>query len=505
MQRVASHDGRLFPSSLVFLVASFLIATALSPAQAANPAGNLDQGSNGKLSAPTSPVQWQNGDLNQNNSHFIEGFSVPYRLILTDLPLGTHNVKIEWDIRDNSKNALDYITHFQRLEPHTSGPHDGERWIRSWGSGSAARLRPRSQSRTELGRDRRSPVNRRRASTRYRPPNGHGRSIRHDRRQSYVSQGSLTAAHSSTQLSIDFTATNATVVLAWGGHIASAGDWGHGTRRLAHRFPYHTRFNRAGRTGRESGPFVEAEAVIPPPTASSMDPESSAATDSAPNRVTTDGINPSFLWRSSPIPRVPLAGSTTLDSVVGTQETSGAFTLRVSSPPKTAGLSAIPRDREYRPDMLDHGSRSGMWRGHESVYKGAIEFGASYLWSITGNGTIVGSATVDSVRVNAGTSGSFTLSLAVSKDGCTSECEKQVTVNPVPSCSITGPDPVCSQATDLTYRTTPVAAATYAWSISATAPATPAYRRLVHSPAACGSFTISVPSPRLAARAPAIR
>ena len=43
---------------------------------------NLDQGANDKLATPM-PVDFQNGNLNVNNSHFIEGQSVPYRAILT--------------------------------------------------------------------------------------------------------------------------------------------------------------------------------------------------------------------------------------------------------------------------------------------------------------------------------------------------------------------------------------------------------------------------------------
>ena len=41
--------------------------------------------------------------------------------------------------------------------------------------------------------------------------------------------GDLTASNSSTRLQIDFNAASSTVVIAWGGHIASEGDWGLGT------------------------------------------------------------------------------------------------------------------------------------------------------------------------------------------------------------------------------------------------------------------------------------
>ncbi|PYM03414.1 MAG: hypothetical protein DMD82_16965, partial [Candidatus Rokuibacteriota bacterium] len=76
--------------------------------------GNLDQGANGRITADLlsikDPVAWQNGDLNANNSHMIEGFSVPYRLVLTGLTPGSnHAVHIEWDIRQGGLAAIDYI------------------------------------------------------------------------------------------------------------------------------------------------------------------------------------------------------------------------------------------------------------------------------------------------------------------------------------------------------------------------------------------------------------
>jgi len=42
----------------------------------------------------------------------------------------------------------------------------------------------------------------------------------------YVTQGDLTAAISEAQIAVTFTASSPTAVLAWGGHIASRADWG---------------------------------------------------------------------------------------------------------------------------------------------------------------------------------------------------------------------------------------------------------------------------------------
>src|SRR5439155_305300 len=59
---------------------------------------------------------------------------------------------------------------------------------------------------------------------------------------SYVSEGSLTASASETQISITFIASSATAVLAWGGHIAKASDWGAGNSASGiSGSPYHMR------------------------------------------------------------------------------------------------------------------------------------------------------------------------------------------------------------------------------------------------------------------------
>src|SRR5436309_3911171 len=92
----------------------------------ANEAANLDQARNGTPASPTSPVDFQNGNAGASNSHFIESHSIPYRIEFTDLcttaPCDTHYVDIEWDLRTSGKNALDYITQYDRLLPHTQFP-----------------------------------------------------------------------------------------------------------------------------------------------------------------------------------------------------------------------------------------------------------------------------------------------------------------------------------------------------------------------------------------------
>jgi hypothetical protein len=92
--------------------------------------------------------------------------------------------------------------------------------------------------------------------------------------------------------------------------------------------------------------------------------------------------------------------------------------------------------------------------------------GASFSWSINGSGSISGSTTGSSVSVNAGESGSFTLTVTSSLAGCTSMCTKTARIQN-PSCTISGLDPVCAGSSGNIYAVSSnTAGANFSWSIS---------------------------------------
>jgi hypothetical protein len=79
-------------------------------------ATTFEQTRNGGIGdPPINPADWVNGNAGASNSHYVEGESIGYRLVLTGLSTGSHTAEIEWDIRSDSKNAIDYITHYQRI------------------------------------------------------------------------------------------------------------------------------------------------------------------------------------------------------------------------------------------------------------------------------------------------------------------------------------------------------------------------------------------------------
>src|SRR5262249_27282575 len=84
-----------------------------------NPSVEIDQCGNGPLSAPVpcTGAAWQNGNLNENQAHYLEGDSVPYREVFSSLTAGgTFSMTIGYDTIVSGKHALDYLTTFNRTE-----------------------------------------------------------------------------------------------------------------------------------------------------------------------------------------------------------------------------------------------------------------------------------------------------------------------------------------------------------------------------------------------------
>jgi hypothetical protein len=82
-----------------------------------------------------------------------------------------------------------------------------------------------------------------------------------------------------------------------------------------------------------------------------------------------------------------------------------------------------------------------------------------------GNGTINGPNNGQNVSVDAGSAGGYTLTLnIVDGNGCMNSCMSAVTVNAIPSCSISGPATVCTGSTGHSY-TGPAGMSSYAWTV----------------------------------------
>ncbi|HEX6428087.1 MAG TPA: hypothetical protein VF008_10395, partial [Niastella sp.] len=330
----------------------------LSPLKIFSQAANLDQIRNGPANDPTKNFwdnfnnpQHVNGNAGESNAHYVEGHSISYRSLITGLTVGqVYEYTIEYDTKHSGRMAIDYLTHFQRLEPHTQFGHaaevinprilesgSNEFLMRMVDSNTFAIPEPQQDSTPVTGQPQGSfndlPANER-LFTIY---NGVISNI------TYVREEPLTtsATESKTSMRIRFTAGDDSVMLAWGGHIASQLDWGFlnpTTPRSAAGIsgsPYHMRHlgmrNVTTNTNISLGNqdrSLSARAVIAPPDCS-ISPAQKACpeTDSLRFFFVGSTTNTTFLWSLfNNTANATIEGSTTGTSVKIVPGTGGNFT-----------------------------------------------------------------------------------------------------------------------------------------------------------------------------------
>jgi len=78
---------------------------------------DLDQCRNGPAGSPDDCKDlgggdgWVNGNAGASQAHYVEGYSIPYRAVMTDIPTGTSiTVVLGYDIKHSGKHALDFLT-----------------------------------------------------------------------------------------------------------------------------------------------------------------------------------------------------------------------------------------------------------------------------------------------------------------------------------------------------------------------------------------------------------
>jgi hypothetical protein len=105
---------------LLVVAVAALGLPGLTGVAAAAASANLDQCANGSFDAPddcNDANDWQNGNLNAQQAHYLEGDSVPYRMVFGGLDTTIeHTVVIEYDTMHQDRHAIDYLTSFDRTE-----------------------------------------------------------------------------------------------------------------------------------------------------------------------------------------------------------------------------------------------------------------------------------------------------------------------------------------------------------------------------------------------------
>src|SRR5829696_8779249 len=222
---------------------------------------DLDQCGNGPASAPVPCTldAWQNGNLNQNQAHYGEGDSVPYRMKFDQLVIGGPNtVTISYDTTKGGKHALDYLTDYDRTESTGNNPCSG-----------IAGCILASETTFPI------PLDPRVANGQNQLPGG-GDDITQIPGSFSMFGGTITAVSgytttgtyagdSTTLITITFTSNVPNPVMAWGGHIATRLDWGIANSAInISGSPYHMRLEDINGSGGNQDRSLSAGAVFFP-------------------------------------------------------------------------------------------------------------------------------------------------------------------------------------------------------------------------------------------------
>ena len=184
------------------------------------------------------------------------------------------------------------------------------------------------------------------------------------------------------------------------------------------------------------------------------------------NNTYSDPINmTTYFWTASP--GLQIVGSNTSSSVNVTTLTPGPQLLTLNSTWLSGCVSQCSKMINVNPiaPCSITGSSNVTAATINNQYSGPAGL-SSYSWSISGNGSILGSTTGSSINVTAGAAGSFTLTLTTMLNGCSRTCDKTVTVDPVftYSCNVTGVSETCAGSTE-TF-TAPVDLDSYEWGVT---------------------------------------
>ncbi|QCK15546.1 T9SS type A sorting domain-containing protein [Mangrovivirga cuniculi] len=320
------------------------------------PAADLDQIRNGAFDAPVDTAAWVNGNAGAENAHFAEGMSIAYRVKMINMPAGeTVTLTLGYDVIESGTYAIDYLTDYDRLEPHLLAfLHDREE-IDPTKDFVEFDLWPLDEVPDDL-----HPIPM--------PPGSNLDPLVAIQQNSfnivsgagaanmaiwngditnitYPNQANLNGPTSEQQISITFTVGNnpsENVVISFGGHIASRLDWGYdenGVPKSAggiNGSPYHMRLkdwtlNNLGNQDRS----LKAAAVVPPPECDLDGPASVCEGSTNVYTVTPIGaINPTYVWElidnTSNASFDPTPGVNDDMATVNAGTSGGSYTVKVT-------------------------------------------------------------------------------------------------------------------------------------------------------------------------------
>ncbi|WP_165760406.1 hypothetical protein [Niastella populi] len=490
------------------LTTIILAVLFLLPSKTFSQSGDIDQIRNGPASNPSKNF-WDsydnpmhvNGNAGASNAHYVEGHSISYRSLITGVTVNLqYEYVIEYDTKHSGRMAIDYLTHFQRLLPHQQFGHTAEvinpRIVES---GNTEYLMGMVDSNTfpipaPFQSDANTPVaGMPQNSFNALPANDKLFTIYNGEITSitYVNQGSLTASgtEAKTSVKIRFTAHKDSVMLAWGGHIASQFDWGFlnpTTPRSAAGIsgsPYHMRqvsmntfpglVNISGVGNQDRS--LSANAVIPPPTCS-ISPAQLACPETASLLFSYTGgtSNSTFLWsvNAGNSAGAVISGSATGASVTivpsGTDFIPGGtfnLTLNVTANGITEICTLSPAGTIQNVQVTASASPTSinLATGNTSQLTASATPAPNTLYAFawTQDPTTGGSLSATNISnpvftaTEAGTYRFIVTATQIAAPNCSAKDTVDITVTSAAApCFISGPDPVCPNTTN-TYKYDP--------------------------------------------------
>ena len=210
---------------------------------------NLDQWAN-------KDAEWQNGNLNPSNSEYHEGEAVPFRLIMTGLPGGSHYIHINYDFTAGGIYAYDFLTRFDLSESPNISADTSE----TLPAGPINNYTIPSDTFDDVS------LHELPASDRY--FSIIGGSITNI--EAITHSGDV-SGNSEADMIVNFTTGTCTVdckiFLLWGGHLASELDWGTGNGSSSiSGSPFHMRTQSLDGGGQKNQDrSIQPGAVLPPP------------------------------------------------------------------------------------------------------------------------------------------------------------------------------------------------------------------------------------------------
>ena len=237
-----------------------------------NASATPSQCANGSLTDPpratycpdppgSNPVvsDWVKGQLGSSKSHYFEGDSIPYRMVMAGLEANqSHTLAFSWDTTKNGKHAIDYLTTFNRSVP-TANPCAG---VANCPAPTSFPI-PDDPEVVAAGV---TPI----PGSQFKMYGGTITAVSAYTIDPAVDTTPPFDPHpytgdSTTQITVTFTASTTTPVLAWGGHIATRQQWGAGNAAVSiPGSPYHTSLVGLNGDGGNQDMALSADAVIFP-------------------------------------------------------------------------------------------------------------------------------------------------------------------------------------------------------------------------------------------------